>query len=513
MKPEPGFFSRHAGFLPAMGLIVLAAFFFARAFASGIQVADDAYFASIAKNIAFGLGYGTTVGGKGFILFDPLIGTGPVVILPAAVAIFTLGNEHWVPGLTAIFLWAFLLVLIFAAVRRADPGLAADRRRDAALMFLVGVLLVFPRHGEIWSALLGEAPAALLLLLAFACASATRLTLRTVCLASFVCSLAVLTKLLAAPGYAIVFTVFFIRLLLVEPRPKREAALWIFCSLASFTAPLVLFELVKMFSVGDVTTYLQLVRGKIAFILSRGLEGDSELNNFAVIFDRDATSRARFGISVLFVAVSTIGMVWMSFRTRRPLLIWLSLQLGAAILLLSIYFVFFSNGWPRYFVIGLILWVGLFAIAFATLNQPRRAICSIAAVALLFLVNHQKIPQLFAGFENGFFAYSDELRSALAVTELVDSVSSGEESYAKPVTPWWAATADIEYYAAKPAAFRHYSLLSPEEQFLLVYRKAYVDEKFRAARDAGFLEIKQRCGPPRFETSSHVVIPSEEIPR
>jgi hypothetical protein len=46
----------------------LAAFFFARAFASGIQVADDAYFASIAKNIAFGLGYGTTVSGKGFIL-------------------------------------------------------------------------------------------------------------------------------------------------------------------------------------------------------------------------------------------------------------------------------------------------------------------------------------------------------------------------------------------------------------------------------------------------------------
>ena len=78
MKPEAGFFSRHAGFFPAMGLIVLAAFFFARAFASGIQVADDAYFASIAKNIAFGLGYGTTVVGKGFILFDYLIGTGPM---------------------------------------------------------------------------------------------------------------------------------------------------------------------------------------------------------------------------------------------------------------------------------------------------------------------------------------------------------------------------------------------------------------------------------------------------
>lgn len=508
MKPGARASCLTAFIVPALALGIFAAFFLAKAFTQGIHVADDAYFASIAKNLAFGLGYGTTVGGRGFILFDPLIGTGPVVILPAAFAIATFGNQHWVPGVTAIGIWVFLMVLIFVALRRADVGLSGERWHAAALVFLAGIVLLFPLHGEIWAALLGEAPAALLLFLAFALAAARNLTLYRVGLASLCCSLAALTKLLALPGYAVVVSLVLIRLVFVERRPMREVVSWILFSAAVFATPFVVFESFKLFGLGDLNAYLQLVRRKMAFILSRGLEDGPESNLFSEVLQRDAALRARFGVSMLVVFVTAAVSVWGAIRFRQAVLVWLAAQLVATVLLLGAYFVFFSNGWPRYFVIGLILWAALLAVGCAALNPPKRFVCCLAVVALLLVANHRKMPQLITGFENGLFARSDELQSALAVTALVDSIADQDPRRAQLATPWWAATADIEYYAAGTDVFRHYSLVNSDQPFLLIYRKAYLADRFGAAREVGFLEFRRACGPTQYESAWHVVTSS-----
>jgi len=501
-------FCLNACIVPALALAILAAFFLAKAFVQGIHVADDAYFASIAKNIAFGLGYGTTVGGRGFTPFDPLIGTGPVVILPAALAISTFGNQHWVPGVTAICIWVFLMVLIFVTLRRADVVLSGERWRDAALVFLSGILLLFPLHSEIWAAFLGEAPAALLLLLAFALVAARNLTLYRVGLASLCCSLAALTKLLAVPGYAVVVSLVLTRLVFIERRPLREVALWILFSASVFAAPLVVFESFKLFGLGDLNAYLQLVRHKMAFIFSRGLEDDPGSNLLSEVLQRDATLRARFGVSVLVVFVTAAVSVWIAIRSRQAVLIWLAAQLGAIVLLLGAYFVFFSNGWPRYFAICLILWAALLAVGCAALNPPKRFICGLAVVALLLVANHRKMPQLLTGFENGLFSRSDELQSALAVTALVDSIAAQNPRRTQLATPWWAATADIEYYSAGADVFRHHSLVESDQPFLLIYRKAYLADRFRAAREVGFIEFKRFCGPAEYESAWHLVTSS-----
>lgn len=85
--------------MPLAILIAFVVFCVGRTSSFGVNSADDAYFASIAKNVAFGVGYGTTATGQGFKPFDPEIGTGPTVILPVALAIMIFGNKWWFLGL------------------------------------------------------------------------------------------------------------------------------------------------------------------------------------------------------------------------------------------------------------------------------------------------------------------------------------------------------------------------------------------------------------------------------
>jgi hypothetical protein len=75
---------------------------------------DEAYQASVAKNLGLGFGYVTSY--KTFVPFNPDTTTGPGLLLPMAVLIRLLGNQYWVPGATnalisfAIFGSLFILL-------------------------------------------------------------------------------------------------------------------------------------------------------------------------------------------------------------------------------------------------------------------------------------------------------------------------------------------------------------------------------------------------------------------
>lgn len=71
---------------------------------------DDAFNASVAKNFASGHGYSTSY--DVIAVFNPLITTGPTLILPAALGVKVLGNKYWVPGLCVLAINLILLVLI-----------------------------------------------------------------------------------------------------------------------------------------------------------------------------------------------------------------------------------------------------------------------------------------------------------------------------------------------------------------------------------------------------------------
>ncbi len=161
-----------SGIAPATLLTLLVLFALAKAWSMGVSSADDAYFGVVAKNLAEGLGYGTGVDGDGFVLFDPEIGLGPVMILPVAAVVGAIGNRPWVPGFVAVAMWGMLSIILFRLVRRITSDLAPAAQRDAGVLFLGGMPLIFPYHFEHWYGLLGEVPTALLLLVAFALVSA-----------------------------------------------------------------------------------------------------------------------------------------------------------------------------------------------------------------------------------------------------------------------------------------------------------------------------------------------------
>lgn len=492
--------------MPGLTLAVLAIFCVAKAFSVGVNCADDAYFASIAKNVAYGLGYGTTVSGGGFVPFDPAIGTGPVVLLPTALAIAVVGNQHWLPGLTAVLLWSGLLVLVFLALRRAGGDVPKGALRDGAIIFVLGIPLLFPWHFEHWSNLLGEAPAAIFLLLAFALASATRLTERTVWLGSLACSLALLCKLLSAPGYFVFAGVVCIRLLLIERRPTREILRLLLGSVVVFAAPLLAFELFKVASVGGLRAYLDLAAQKFSFIKRQGVATQVANDLWSQLIERDATSLHRFGVSALQVLITTLVALWLVLRSRRDSLIWFAISLAATVLALSGYFLFLSNGWPRYFLIALILWLALLTSVVASLSSPMRIIAGCAGLGLLFSANYGKLPYLMNGFENGPFRASEELKSAIEITQMVNAALE-EDPSAVFVTQIWPTTADIEYYAARPNVFRRYSRVGEETNFAVIYNK-----RFFNSQDAAFQEFLIRCQAPSYETGSHVVIRSKDSP-
>jgi len=110
-------------------LIIFAVIVYGHVFSNGLCCADDSTFATVAKNLAFGKGYVESTpldGSIGVKPFDPAVGTGPTVIIPAAALVYVLGNVPWAPGFaTATISFSLLLFLAF------------DESHDFAFSFIV----------------------------------------------------------------------------------------------------------------------------------------------------------------------------------------------------------------------------------------------------------------------------------------------------------------------------------------------------------------------------------------
>src|SRR3954447_19142081 len=125
--------------------------------ARGVCCYDDAALALVSKNLAEGRGYSLPFyfadGQFRRSLFDPLIGTGPVSIVPVAAAIRIFGAEYWVPGATHLLCeLLFLGLIVFVLARRFGY--------PRALLYVAGswllIIALSARHLEQWYAQLGE---------------------------------------------------------------------------------------------------------------------------------------------------------------------------------------------------------------------------------------------------------------------------------------------------------------------------------------------------------------------
>ena len=128
---------------------------------------------------------------------------------------------------------------------------------------------------------------------------------------------------------------------------------------------------------------------------------------------------------------------------------------------------------------------------------------ALAVLAILLSVNHGKLPYLAHGMENGWFRPSDELESAMAVTNMIDEALDDPEEAPVFVTQWWGATVDIEYYSRHANIFERHTHLGDRDAFTVVYNRRFV-----ALQDEGFQRVLGTCRSPGDDSASHVVMHS-----
>lgn len=461
----------------------LVAFAAAKVAHFGLCCADDGYFASTAKNLAMGAGYGVTVYGDGFQPFHPQISVGPPVILPAALGTFLLGNRYWVPGAVAIGLWALLLVLAYLGLR----GRPEVRNLPlAASVFLGGVVLLFPFHFELWFTLLGEVPAALFLLLAAIVLGRGELAPRGVALASFVCALGFQTKTISAIFCAAFFLALAVRVLLLHGWSARELLRHAVVAGAAFLAPILAFELYKLVSLGGLRAYRENVSSTLEFIRDQGAPPALAEERWARALAYDRAFAERVGVTVLQLAGATLAAGAALLWLRAPLQRRVALPVVVGVLLSCVWFLFFSIGWPRYLLLTLVLAWALVALVLTALRGSVAVVLGAALLLALYAVNHEKLPLVASGVRGGAFVKSPGLSNALALTELIDA-RAGTAPFAHQ---WWATTSDLEYYARGVDVFRRYTLVDRGAEHFVVFNRS-----FRYGADDAFDRLVAGCAP------------------
>lgn len=212
---------------------------------------DDPYNASVAKNIAQGLGYGTSYGG--FEPYNPDISTGPTLILPLAALIRIVGNTAWAPGLCVAAINLSLLAMIIYNAR-THVGASFGLLACAA----IPLLAIFSEHGDAWSAFLGDVVAGEFIVLGILTApfeissEATHgpdVIAQSLCAGLFI-GLGVLTKFIAVVAAAVFLAVFAIHFV-VNRRFMTARVRWVLVVLVvGALLPDLLFELSKLLTLG-----------------------------------------------------------------------------------------------------------------------------------------------------------------------------------------------------------------------------------------------------------------------
>lgn len=230
---------------------------------------DDAYNASVSKNIATGYGYASSYHGKR--LFPAEVSTGPSLILPGALLIYLFGTRYWVPSFTTFIisfvLFIYIIKLLFEQVsnkKSSAEHATWDTNLFALSIFLFAFLLIPEIHSI---AFIGEFPAAL-----FFCAGTLTIFKRNNtkadlfiggCLLGLSITTKVITLGLMLPVVVLWVFYHFIYEKEEEKKPK------LFLIILGVILPSLLFEIFKLFTIGW-NDFLILKQNEINFFSDYG---------------------------------------------------------------------------------------------------------------------------------------------------------------------------------------------------------------------------------------------------
>lgn len=489
-------------------LVIYSTIMLSLVWSRGVCCGDDAYHGIIAKNLANGLGYASTIQPfihqYNLILFDPLVGTGPTIILPASIVIAFVGNTYWAPGLANVALWSILLFSIGYLLYK-------ENRKSGFLLFTFSFLFLgyslMTFHLEHWYALLGEVPVALLIILGTK-VFYNRDTKQNYLLTGLLFSLAFEAKILSLVAFAI-FLVAQLIIFIFEQSSRTFSGFtklllkFIYITLG-FSIPIILFESWKLINLGSYN-YLENWKNFLNYVGNDGARFDQATSIFALYDIRVSILFERFGLllpNVVFMLL--IG--WILIRKDKSLR-YLFITLVSIIMIYSVWWLFFSIGWARYFIINLIILI--FVISLPLLStRSRTTVFLYFMLIILFSSNTwSRLKYPFDGLTPFDFQPSAETQSLIFTSRLLSSSITKQERIA---TQWWGTAADIEYLMDGHLNFTtfHDDSLENTDVFFVAVNRDFMNDN-----DEDFIELIDDCKELRDVDSYFVATCPSEVQR
>lgn len=468
----------------------------------GVCCADDGSFALLAKNLAWGHGYASSIGYHSSIfslkLFDPTVQTtGPTLIFPTAFTIWLFGNQYWVPGATQIFIWLALLFTIYKILCSVTEP---NKVSAASAVFLILIYAVSPYHFEQWCSLLGEVPSILLVILGFTLWAIDPSSKHRLTWTSLLIGLAVMTKLLSLIYLAVFSMSVLIWNLSSDKADKVQRALadvlWVggLCLL-----PLMCFEVWKFLTLG-FAGYVDNILQLLDYARGQGmLNKPFSINQLT---ERAHDFYLRFGVSISEMLLLGGASVYLVFQTGRNWLRRLIAVLFTGAVIHLTYWLIFSLGWPRYFYSGLMLLCFIISIPLLVIEKNKDRILYLLILALL-LTGTLWRSKLLTGtlwptnypilIPDAWFTAAIDRQHQVLVTEFLDA-NFDKRPF---VTLWGGSVTDLEYLLQGVANFTGYRGLKPQDfqrEFLIVTNTKF--DKYAGSEDQQFKSLVSNCGLP-----------------
>ena len=465
-----------AGRLALVACAAVLLQFHARQILTASVLYDDAFIASVAKNVALGLGYGTSY--NGFDRFDPEISTGPAIVLPAAALMRLLGNGYWVPNLAiTLAIWLSLGLLLWR-FRRDVPDLP---RAVPGITVLVG--MIFFATNEF--GLLGDLPAALLAGASFATfAGASRVGAAPAgrargFLAGALFGAAIYAKLTVAlvlPAIAAItlYDVLISRSVSAGLGAPLKRTGWF---VAGLLLPACLWQVYQLSAVSwSANAWMAVKAREVAFLAgSQSLSGIGQLRGAPSWFGQVSSN-----VTGNLVAFSSyFGPLWVllpglaglavaaTAKGRSSSVNRLAALLSCAVVLhLAWWLVISPTGWYRHLLPGLMYTIMLAAVLLgaAARTAPRRSLVGAAGccltVALVLPAWYPKAGD-FARVFTTDVSRDPRLEALLQTRDTVDALSR-DPSVLLLGCGWWVAR-DLEYVLTASNNFRDCFRLTPED--------------------------------------------------
>jgi hypothetical protein len=439
-------------------------------------------YAIVAKNLAFGKGYAQSTaldGTPGLRLFDPAVGTGPTVILPAAGLIYVVGNQVWAPGFVTATLSLAFILLIAAIIVRQTSLCAVSAFICTAILLLYN--LTAGLHFEQWYSLLGEIPAAMLCVIGAAKLADEPETRSSVVFSSLMYGLAFTSKLLALLAFISVALWLIWRALFGSTNRRR---LMVDCVIAVmvFLTPFALFEIWKLRILG-FHLYALNTKEFVAFFRSQSNAASvgqggftaacaTALHNYS---KHSMIMRQHFGFSPITLAVVALlvgTLIYLYAESTHIQFLFTCLLSGALVNLC--WWLCISNGWPRYALIGLFLY--FFAVAsvvFVRKPWPLVGAC-VALLLIAFWAGYARLSSPIKFVLEYRYTHTPRLANLIRTVQFLKERQQDEPF----VMGWWGTAGDIEYAMPTVGNFIQSDHIAPDYEgrdLLLVRNKVWVD--------------------------------------